>query len=94
MTNNTTRWCQQDTDKLQELFKQRADRDGISPTDLNKKALQRAIAKHWPEQQYATTANLIRKKARAWNLDKQLSGARRQSSKYSAYLFFFKIIFL
>lgn len=79
MTNDgaAKKWGKVDDKKLKELFDRGTRNRGIDSKDLSSKAIHQAIATHFPDRLYKTFAPLFGNKARLYNLDKELAGARR-----------------
>ena len=70
------KWGPDEDTKLARLFSVRPSRGGVSSLDLSQKAVKAVHSKHFPERPYKTFAPLFRRKARDWELNKTLSGAR------------------
>ena len=82
------KWSPENDLQLFELFRKGPRRGGISPKDLNPKVVRKEIERHFPGRTYESFAPTFRKKARAWLLEQELSGARseKQSKLISALL--------
>ena len=72
------KWGKEDDAKLAELFRRGPRAGGVSPRDLGNKAVESTRDKYFKEREYKNFAPLFRKKARAWNLNQTLNGARRK----------------
>ena len=63
--------------KLQRLFDLgHPSKLGVSSTDLSKEAVEAARFHHFPEWKYKTFRQTFVRKARAYQLDQELTGAR------------------
>jgi hypothetical protein len=90
MTDTNTqqkKWGKEDDAKLAELFRKGKRDGGVSSDDLNQKTIKEVILKHFTNREYKNFAPLFRAKARAWNIDQRLSGAR------SKFLYSFVLLF-
>ena len=71
------RWGEEDDAKLFTLFRKgKHHKNGVDPADLHFKTIRKVLEKHFPERQYENFAPSFRKRARAWLLEQELSGAR------------------
>ena len=88
-------WGKNEDSKLQRLFKLRNDRGGIDSEDLTQKTIKVVRETHFPDRAYKNFAPLFRSKARKWNLNNALIGARpaRGKSMTLALINFLFIIF-
>ena len=71
------KWSKINDKKLKTLFDRGTRNRGINSEDLSTQAIHQAIETHFPDRAYKTFAPLFRNKARAYNLAKELAGARR-----------------
>ena len=69
-------WGKVDDAKLSALFRKPPSRGGVSSHDLSQKAIEKVCTTHWPNRPYKSFSQLFRKKARKWNINKTLQGAR------------------
>ena len=76
-----TIWGKNEDLKLHRLFKLRVDRGGINPRDLTQKAIKEVQEEHFPDRPYKSFAPLFRNKARRWNINHALLGARLSQGK-------------
>ena len=60
----------------------RNERGGVNSNDLNSDYIKRVLRQHFPDRQYNNFAPLFRAKARKFNLNEALDGARQAKSKY------------
>ena len=74
-------WTKADTTQLIELFKRGPHKNGIKTSGLRPKDIHDAIARYFPDRNYDTFAPLLRRKAKAFELDRELSGARKKKKK-------------
>ena len=74
-------WGKNEDLKLHRLFKLRVDRGGINPRDLTQKAIKEVQEEHFPDRPYKSFAPLFRNKARRWNINHALLGARLSQGK-------------
>ena len=72
-----TKWNKTEDAKLAALFRKPPSRGGISSTDKSQKNIEKARAEHWPNRTYKNFSQLFRSKARKWNLNQTLQGARK-----------------
>ena len=79
-TSNTV-WGENEDLKLHRLFKIRNDRGGVDSRDLTQKAVKVVQEKHFPDRPYKNFAPLFRNKARRWNINHALFGARLSQGK-------------
>lgn len=77
-----TKWGKEHNLKLQSLFLKRNERGGVNSNDLNSDYIKRVLRQHFPDRQYNNFAPLFRAKARKFNLNEALDGARQAKSKY------------
>ena len=78
---STTVWGKNEDLKLHRLFKIRDDRGGIDPRDLTQKKVKKVQEAHFPDRPYKNFAPLFRSKARRWNINHALLGARLSQGK-------------
>ena len=76
-----TIWGKNEDLKLHRLFKIRDDRGGIDPRDLTQKTVKKVQEAHFPDRPYKNFAPLFRSKARRWNINHALLGARLSQGK-------------
>ena len=74
-------WGKNEDLKLHRLFKLRVDRGGINPRDLTQKYIKEVQEGHFPDRPYKSFAPLFRNKARRWNINHALLGARLSQGK-------------
>lgn len=77
MASKVAQWNKIDDAKLAELFRKPPSRGGVSSSDLSQQHIEQVRSKHWPDRTYKNFSQLFRKKARKWNLNKALQGARK-----------------
>lgn len=72
-------WTKADDRKLAEFFRRGPSKNGLSSKSIKPADIHDAINRFFPEytNRYATFAPLYRRKASAWNLEKELAGSRR-----------------
>lgn len=75
-----TNWTKADDAKLAALFR-KGPHKGISTKDLKPKTIHQIIDQHFADKKYANFAPLFRRKARAFEIDKDLSGSRKKKGK-------------
>jgi hypothetical protein len=73
------KWGKEDDAKLAELFRRGPRNGGVSTKDLSAKAIKKVNEAYFKERAYKNFGPLFRKKARAYNLNQTLNGARRKS---------------
>ena len=78
---SNTVWGKNEDLKLHRLFKIRDDRGGIDPRDLTQKTVKKVQEAHFPDRPYKNFAPLFRSKARRWNINHALLGARLSQGK-------------
>ena len=76
-----TVWGKNEDLKLHRLFKVRNDRVGVDSRDLTQKAIKKVQETHFPDRPYRSFAPLFRNKARRWNINHALLGARLSQGK-------------
>jgi hypothetical protein len=69
------KWGKEDDAKLASLFRKGASHQGVSSTNLSADAIKAVNDKHF-KRDNKNFAPLFRSKARAWNIDQTLIGAR------------------
>ena len=74
-------WGKNEDLKLHRLFKIRNDRGGVDSRDLTQKSVKAVQEKHFPDRPYKNCAPLFRNKARKWNINNALLGARLAQGK-------------
>ena len=84
---SNTVWGKNEDLKLHRLFKIRDDRGGIDPRDLTQKTVKKVQEAHFPDRPYKNFAPLFRSKARRWNINHTLLGARLSQGKLMTLLF-------
>ena len=67
--------------KLHRLFRIRNNRGGVDYRDLTQKSVNEVQEKHFPDRPYKNFAPLFRNKARKWNINNALLGARLAQGK-------------
>jgi hypothetical protein len=77
-TMTAKKWGKEDDAKLAELFRLGPRNGGVTTKDLSAKAVKKVNDTHFPERAYKNFVPLFRKKARAYNLNQTLNGARRK----------------
>jgi hypothetical protein len=70
------KWGKEDDAKLAELFRRGPRSGGVSSLDLNAKEIRKVNENHFPLRPFKNFSPLFRSKARAWNIDQSLTGAR------------------
>ena len=78
---STTVWGKNEDLKLHRLFKVRNDRGGVDSRDLTQKSVKAVQEKNFPDRPYKNFAPLFRSKARRWNINHALLGARLSQGK-------------
>ena len=78
---SNTVWGKDEDLKLHRLFKVRNDRGGVDSRDLIQKAIKEVQEEHFPDRPYRSFAPLFRNKARKWNINNALLGARLSQGK-------------
>lgn len=78
---STGKWGKAQNQLLQSLFEKRLDRGGISPEDTTRKTVEAVRNKYFPGRTYASFAPLFRRKARQFQLNESLNGARANDDK-------------
>ena len=76
-----TVWGKNEDLKLHRLFKIRNDRGGVDSRDLTQKSVKAVQEKNFPDRPYKNFAPLFRSKARRWNINHALLGARLSQGK-------------
>ena len=78
-------WTKANDAILFELFRKGANRGGISAKDLKPKDIHGVLERFYKgsDRNYENFAALFRRKARAFELAQELSGARKKKSKLS-----------
>ena len=71
-------WKKADDVKLAELFRRGPSKGGISTKGLKPEDIHKVIANFFPDRNYTSFAPLFRRKVAAWNLEQELSGARKR----------------
>ena len=72
-------WTSADDAKLPLLFKRGPNGNGIRSSDLKPKYIHEVITRFFPDRKYDSFAQLLRTKARAFQLNQELTGARKNS---------------
>ena len=83
-------WGHTENSKLQKLFIQRSNRGGVDSKNLNASHIRSVLEEHFPDRVYNNFAPLFRAKARKFNLNQELEGARQTRGK-NCYHFFTEI---
>ena len=81
------RWKREHDAKLRALYRKKnhsGNKPLIDTRDLSCKTIKAINDQHFPEFDYANFGPLYRKKARAWNLEQELAGSRRQETTSTA----------
>jgi hypothetical protein len=81
MTEKTTplkKWGKEDDAKLAELFRRGTRTGGVSALNLNSKEIRKVHENHFPARPFKNFCPLFRSKARAWNINQSLTGARSE----------------
>jgi hypothetical protein len=68
------KWTQADNAKLKALFARAPSKGGIDTRDLSVAAVKAINDKRFPDADYKNFAPLFCRKARAWNVNKTLTG--------------------
>lgn len=76
----SSNWKKEDDAKLAALFR-KGPYKGVSTKDLNSKTIRKVLETYFPEKKYANFAPLFWRKARAFDLDKELSGRRKKKGE-------------
>ena len=76
------KWGKQDDAKLAALFRKKLSKGGVSPQDLGRDNIEKVRQTHFPERAYRNFAPLFRRKARAFNVESSLAGARKAQGTY------------
>ena len=74
-------WGKNEDLKLHRLFRIRNDRGGVDSRDLTQKSVKAVQEKNFPDRPYKNFAPLFRNKARRWNINHALLGARLSQGK-------------
>lgn len=75
------KWGKEEDAKLAALFSKKPSRGGVSTKDLSKPAIEKVRNEHFKDRSYTAFSTLYRKKARQWNLNQSLTGARGKQMK-------------
>ena len=83
-TDRVPAWSKKDDAKLAELFRKGPSHGGISSNDTSVNTAKKVLLTHFPERckpdvhkAYKNFGPLFREKARAWNINQTLTGARK-----------------
>ena len=80
MASRAIKWNKEHDKILLKLFETPVSRGGISSDNLSKEAIKEVIRVHFPDRNFKSFASLFRNKARKFNINRQLNGARNTTS--------------